>query len=111
MRITVIALGIATVAGMATGQILFKLAAGQGSLSGIVSSPVLWAALVLYFFVALFWVLLLREVELSRAYPLIALTYVLVPIGSVLYLGEQLGPFYGWGVLLIVAGIVLTIWA
>ena len=110
MKISVIALAIGTVGGMATGQILFKLAAARGEVYEIALSPVLWVALVLYGFVALLWVLLLREIDLSRAYPIIALTYILVPSGSVLFLGEQLGPYYWWGVLLIIAGILLSIW-
>ena len=104
-----IALAVGTVIGMATGQILFKLASGRGSLMEIFLSPVFWVAIVLYGVVTLLWVLLLREIDLSRAYPILAGTYVLVPIASMLLLGEKLEWSYGLGVALIIVGIVLTV--
>jgi drug/metabolite transporter (DMT)-like permease len=111
MNITAIALAVGTVAGMAAGQVLFKLAAARGGVLDILAAPALWAGLVLYALVTLLWVLLLREIDLARAYPFIAFTFILVPALSVLLLGERVGPFYGLGVALIVAGIILTIWA
>lgn len=104
-----ITLAVGTVLGMATGQILFKLASGRGGLMEIFLSPVFWVAIVLYGAVTLLWVLLLREVDLSRAYPILAGTYVLVPVASMILLGEKLGWSYGLGVALIIAGIVLTV--
>jgi drug/metabolite transporter (DMT)-like permease len=110
MNAKVAALAVATVLGLTLGQVLFKLAASRGALTDIITSPVLWVALVLYGGVTVIWVLLLREVELSRAYPVIAATYVLIPAVSVLFLGEKLGPYYPYGVVLILAGIVLVLW-
>ena len=104
-----IALATGTVLGMATGQILFKLASGRGGFMEIFLSPIFWIAIVLYGVVTLLWVLLLREIDLSRAYPILAGTYVLVPIASMLLLGEKLGWSYGLGVALIIVGIVLTV--
>jgi drug/metabolite transporter (DMT)-like permease len=104
-----IALAAAVVFGMASGQVLFKIASGQGDMSRVLLSPVLWGAAVLYGVVTILWVMLLREVDLARAYPLMALTYVLVPAASVLLLGEKVGSSYLVGVALIVAGIILTI--
>jgi undecaprenyl phosphate-alpha-L-ara4N flippase subunit ArnE len=111
MNITAIALAIGTVAGMAAGQVLFKLAATRGNVVDILAAPALWAGLVLYGAVTLMWVLLLRQIDLARAYPFIAFTFILVPALSVLLLGERVGPYYALGVALIVAGIMLTIWA
>jgi drug/metabolite transporter (DMT)-like permease len=110
MNLRIAALAVTTVLGLTLGQVLFKLAASRGALAEIISSPVLWVALVLYGGVTIIWVLLLREVELSRAYPVIAATYVLIPAVSVLFLGEKLGPYYPYGVVLILAGIVLVLW-
>ena len=104
-----IALAVGTVLGMAIGQILFKLASGRGGLMEIFLSTVFWVAIVLYGVVTLLWVLLLREIDLSRAYPIMAATYVLVPIASMLLLGEKFGWSYVLGVALIVAGIILTV--
>lgn len=102
---------LGTVIGIASGQILFKLAAERGELLAILFSTAFWAAVVLYGLVTVLWVLLLREVALSRAYPIMAATYVLVPIASVLFLGESLQPTYFIGVALIIAGIVLAVQA
>jgi len=110
MNVKVVMLAVTTALGLAVGQLLFKLAASRGALIDIATAPVLWVALVLYATVTVVWVVLLREVELSRAYPVMAATYVLVPALSVLVLGEKLGPYYPYGVVLILAGIVLVMW-
>jgi drug/metabolite transporter (DMT)-like permease len=102
-------LAVVVVLGMASGQILFKLASGRGGFTAIFLSPIFWSAVILYGVITVFWVLLLREVELSRAYPIIAATYVIVPAASVLLLGEKLGSTYVLGVVLIVIGIVLSV--
>lgn len=109
MSTLAIILAISTVLGMASGQILFKLASGHGGLMEIFLFPMFWAAVVLFGLVTILWVLLLREVELSRAYPIMAETYVLVPIASMVILGEKLGWSYGLGVALIIGGIILTV--
>ena len=53
------------------------------------------------------WVLVLRQAPLNRVYPFMALAFVLVPLGSRLFLGEALAPQYWIGVALLVAGLVL----
>lgn len=109
MSTTAIFLMIFTVAGMSGGQLLFKLAAGSGSVEQILRSPYLWTAGGLYAVVTIAWVLLLREMDLARAYPVLAACYVLVPIGAALIFGERFGYLYVVGVLLIVTGIFLTV--
>ncbi len=104
---TDILLALATVLSLAVGQVLLKLAAGH-ELSEIFFSWQLWAAGVLYVVTAFIWVLYLRRIDLSRAYPFLALTFVLVPAASVMFLGEKVGITYSFGILLIVAGLVLT---
>jgi undecaprenyl phosphate-alpha-L-ara4N flippase subunit ArnE len=86
------ALALATVAAMAAGQILFKLAAGgpgsgvaaaaaaAPSLGGIALGWPLAAGLVLYVGATGAWLALLRGVPLSLAYPAMALAYVVVPV-------------------------------
>ena len=86
MTVKIVIFAIATALGLAVGQLLFKLAASRGALTDIALSPVLWAALVLYGAVTVIWVL------------------------SVIVLGEKLGPYYPYGIVLILAGIVLVMW-
>jgi drug/metabolite transporter (DMT)-like permease len=111
MTLSSILLGLFTVAGMSAGQILIKLAARRGTLAETLTAPELWAAGILYVAVSVAWIMLLRQTDLSRAYPFMAATFVLVPAFAVIVLGESVTPFYAAGVLLIVAGIVVTLWS
>jgi drug/metabolite transporter (DMT)-like permease len=103
-----VALAIVTIAGMTAGQLLFKLASQQGTAVQIVTSLSFWTAACLYGVVTVAWVLLLREMGLARAYPIMAATYVFVPLAAFLILGERVGPWYIAGIAMIVAGIILT---
>ncbi|RRJ85242.1 4-amino-4-deoxy-L-arabinose-phospho-UDP flippase [Aestuariirhabdus litorea] len=98
---------------LAIGQILFKASANTlaetGSfLSSKVAIPLL-AALLLYAAATIAWVWVLQRIELGRAYPLMALAFVLVPLGSHFAFGEQYPTQYYFGVAIIIAGILLTI--
>jgi drug/metabolite transporter (DMT)-like permease len=109
VSIGAIGLAIFIVVGMSAGQVMFKVAAGRGSIVDIAASPYLWIAGGLYAAVTVAWVLLLREIDLARAYPLMAACFVFVPVSAALLLGERLGPLYGVGVVLILVGIFLTL--
>ena len=111
MNIKVVTLALSTALGLTLGQVLLKLAASRGALVDVVSSPALWGGLLLYGALSVTWMLLLREIELSRAYPMVlAATFVLIPAVSLMLLGEKLGPYYPYGVVLILAGIIMVIW-
>jgi drug/metabolite transporter (DMT)-like permease len=104
---------LACVLGMAIGQLLFKLAAGAVEAAGTFFAPrpllYLAGAMLLYGATSIAWVRLLQGVALGRVYPVMALAFVLVPLGSWLMFGERFEPRYFAGVALIVAGIVLTL--
>ena len=55
------------------------------------------------------WVWILTHFTLSRSYPVTALAYVLVPLSGWFFFGETLDLKFGLGVVLICAGIVLTV--
>lgn len=99
------------VLGLVAGQLLFKLSAQSWARSGSLFSPstvtTLGGAMLLYAVASVAWVWALQSVPLGRAYPLMALAFVLVPIGSYFLLGERFEPRYFVGVGLIVAGIVV----
>lgn len=59
---------------------------------------------------ALFWLGVISRVDLSFAYPLLALNYVLVLIPSRLLLGELITPTKVIGALIVVAGVVVITW-
>ena len=61
------------------------------------------------FIAALFWMAAMSKFELSFAYPFMSLAFVLVLALSVMLLGESLTVGKVCGVLLICAGIVVTV--
>ncbi len=101
------------VIGIAIGQILFKISAtalsNSGSIYAIKPAAILFAALALYGITTLAWVWVLQKVELGRIYPLMALAFVLVPIGSHFVLGERFQSQYFVGVAMIIAGIIIVV--
>jgi drug/metabolite transporter (DMT)-like permease len=104
---------IICVVGMAIGQILFKISATAISESGtffaIKPAAILFAAMCLYGATSVTWVWVLQKVELGRVYPLMALAFVLVPLGSHLVFGERFQIQYFIGVTLIIIGIVVAV--
>lgn len=100
------------VVGLSIGQLLFKYGATVWVSSGSwyatrALTPVL-AAMLLYGFTSLAWVWVLRNVELGRVYPLMALAFVLVPLGSHVIFAEKFNVGYFIGVMMIVSGIVIA---
>lgn len=104
---------VACVMGLAIGQVLFKLSAvtlkSGGTFLSMQGAGALLGALMLYGVTSLAWVWVLRQVELGRVYPLMALAFVMVPIGSHVFFGERFSTQYFLGVLLIVLGIVIAV--
>jgi multidrug transporter EmrE-like cation transporter len=78
-----------------------------GLLTVIVTSPLVILGLVLYALGALAWIAVLRRMDLSYAYPFLALNFVLIALVSQWALGETI-PFVRWlGIGAICVGIVL----
>lgn len=100
------------VLGIATGQILFKLSAASLQRNGwfdFQTLTMLFCAFALYGVTTIAWIWVLQKIELGKAYPLMALAFVLVPIGSHFILGERFYAQYFVGVFLIMAGIVIAL--
>jgi len=106
-------IAVICVLGIAIGQILFKLSANSlhqtGSFFAPKTAATLFAALVLYGVTTIAWVWVLQKIELGRVYPLMALAFILVPLGSHFILGERFQPQYFVGVVLIMIGIVVAV--
>jgi drug/metabolite transporter (DMT)-like permease len=100
------------VLGIATGQVLFKLGANGLTAAGgkLLSSGgfVLAGALALYAVTTVAWVWVLQRSELGKAYPFMALAFILVPIASHFVYAESFSWRYAIGCALLVAGVVLT---
>lgn len=102
---------VACVLGLSVGQLLFKASARRLTEAGTVMDlpflSTLGASLALYGLVSIAWVLILQRVDLARVYPIMALSFVFVPLGSWLVYREVVGTQYFAGVALIIAGIVV----
>ena len=105
-------IAVLCVIGMTIGQILFKIGANGLSVSGTFFSfkviAALSAAICLYGLTSLAWVWVLQRTELGRVYPLMALAFVLVPIGSYFVFCERFQIQYFLGVILIIVGILVA---
>ena len=100
------------VIGLAIGQILFKISAlslsETGSFFSFKTISSLLAAMTLYGITSMAWVWVLQKVQLGRVYPLMALAFILVPLGSYIVFNERFQLQYFAGVSLIMAGIVVV---
>jgi len=78
-----------------------------GTIIGMVTQPFVVAGLFLYAVSAVMWLVVLSKVELSTAYPMLSLGYVLVVLLSWLFFREGLSATKALGVLLICVGVAL----
>jgi len=96
---------------ISAGQLLFKLAAGHFDIRRPLADPqglaLLGVALAVYGAATLLWVVILKYSPLSRIYPLMALSFVLTPVGAMVVLKEPIPGGYWAGIALILAGLVV----
>jgi len=96
---------------ISVGQVLFKLVSlsvTELSISGLLAlllNPYFIIAVGNYAVSTVLWVLILRTTDLSKAYPFVALSFVLVPAAGLIFFGEQLSFGLVCGMALILAGI------
>ncbi|MCB0123355.1 MAG: hypothetical protein KDE58_13965 [Caldilineaceae bacterium] len=111
-----IALSIST--GVA-GQTAIKLGVSQPSTEGtasslfalvnlILTSPWVLLGLTLYGIGAVAWIAVLARLDLSLAYPLLALNFVLITLSSRLILGETVPTMRWIGMFVICVGIIIV---
>ena len=112
MSIANYAVLVVCVFAIASGQILFKLSAQKMSSNlaiwDLLRTPEFIAALAIYGLATLGWVSQLRKVNLSVAYPVMSLSFLIVPAASALFLREPIGARYWAGVGLIVTGLIVS---
>ncbi len=100
------------------GQLLFKHtmmrvgAVDFGQLStaipAMASSPFLWLGLCCYGLSTVVWLMILSRVQLSYAYPLLSMGYILVVALSYFIFKEPVTWLRFGGVLVIVAGVIMV---
>lgn len=109
MTIASIALFFSIVLGVA-GQLLMKWAALRtvGAGLGVDILPPIALALAVYSMGIVAWVVALRDLRLSIAYPVTSLNYVGILAGSYYWFGEQISIVRAGGIALIFAGVLLV---
>jgi len=89
------------------GYVPLELAKFGSSFSRIITTPFVLLGLFLYGVSTMFWLVVLSRVELSYAYPMISIGYVLVVFLSWLLLHEHISSSKIFGILLICSGVLL----
>jgi drug/metabolite transporter (DMT)-like permease len=70
--------------------------------------PFVFLGLLTYFLSSLFWIKVLRTVDVSYAYPFASLGYGIVALLGWLFLGEQINVFRVLGISVIISGVYLV---
>lgn len=71
------------------------------------SKPLVLAGLTCYAIGALAWLIVLSRLDLGFAYPMVALTYAIIPIAAHVFLGEEI-PILLWvGIGIVIVGVLL----
>ena len=115
MRVHSIWLPVLAATISASGQVLLKHAMNQvgpmnfspAVLLRALSQPYLPIALLIYAIALFLWLEVLSKTPLSIAYPVLAITYVLVPLISRFAFNEELKSGQFVGMFLILAGVAL----
>ena len=72
-----------------------------------VTTPSILAGFACYGFGAIFWVIVLSRVELSFAYPMLALMYVIIPLSAKFFLNEDIAPGRWLGIAIVIVGVAI----
>lgn len=106
---TEIVIILASVFTMGISQLLLSRGAKQGiTLQSIFFEPLIWIALGLHGLSALLWLWVLQSMDISYAYPFLALNYLLVPLLAAVFLSEKIDRRRVLGIVIICAGVVLS---
>ncbi len=114
MTIKLASIAVLTALFMSIGQLLFKLGVNgiNGAsiarfLPGVVTSPAIIAACVLYAITTVIWVWVLKHAPLSLAYPFTALSYIITPLLSYFLFDEKLNLQFTVGSFVLMLGIII----
>lgn len=107
---SVVVMIVFTIAMLACGQVLFKLASSTLSFTRPASlvSWTLFLALSIYGLATLLWLAVLAKVPLSTAFPFYGLTFLLVPTLSFWLLKEPVRPQIWYGGVIIMVGVIVS---
>ena len=115
MTVAQIVFVLLVVAVIIVGQVLFKLSSQHlvmdRGLGSLIASLLSWQFLLAMFFYALgavLWVVVLKHVPLNRAYPFMAISFIVLPLAGYYMFGEPLSARYIVGLVILVGGLYLV---
>lgn len=79
----------------------------QGLLSKLITQPFILAGLVFYGVAAFLWIIALTRVDLSYAYPMISVSYVLIFLFAWLFFHENISLTRIAGMVIILIGVFM----
>lgn len=106
MTVYYVALGIGILAGIA-GQMLLKAGADAPDFTSQLMRPSTLAGLALYGSAAFLYIIALRKIPVSVAFPSVSLSYAIVAVLGHFLFGEPFGIKQIGGIALIMGGVVL----
>ncbi len=77
-------------------------------LQGVFSSPFLWLGILSVMLTFIIWSTVLSKIDLSVAVPIASFSYILVPLTSIVFLGEQVSALRWLGILFILTGVIFV---
>jgi len=97
-------------AGMTSDVIQRALASGRGLLiiPGIAATPQIFAGLATFALSVLTWLFVLSKVEVSQAYPAVALGIVVTALGGYFLFGEALNYIRILGITIVITGVAVV---
>jgi drug/metabolite transporter (DMT)-like permease len=100
---------------LVTSQIMYKFAGlwslshpGPGLLGTAFKNPWIAMGLGSAMIAMVLWLMILRQLSLTEAYPWTALIYIITPIASTIIFGELLKPQYFLGLALVIVGVFIA---
>ncbi|MEF0940268.1 EamA family transporter [Rhizobium sp. BR 362] len=86
-------------------EVCFKQSASQNALLSALARPVTWLGIFFWAVELLAWTAVLEHVALSIAFPLMALSYVVIVFAGALIFKENINLRHAAGVFLVTAGV------
>ncbi|MBI4706392.1 MAG: EamA family transporter [Candidatus Omnitrophica bacterium] len=82
--------------------------AGFEFIGMLIRSPFLWLGLSSVFVIFVLWCAILSKIDLSVAVPVASISYITIPLVSVIFLGEKISLMQWSGISFILFGIILV---
>ena len=77
-------------------------------LIGVILTPNVFVGFILYGLAALAWLIVLSRFELSYAYPMLAMMYMIIPFAASLFLKEEINSMQWIGIMIISVGVLIV---